>query len=152
MMSRTKAMQLSDLVLAIFRLNGALIDWGNEFVAPEGLSSARWQMLGAIAIAERPLTVPQIAANMGMTRQGAQKQVNQLVDEGHMQSQVNPIHQRSPLYELTQRGQAVHAAIYERWIAHATQTAAKIKGTDLKALTDIVATLTAVYSKEIDAP
>ncbi len=62
-MPRVKAIQLSNLVLAVFRLNGALTDWGNNFVAPEGLSSARWQMLGAVAIAGRSLTVPQIAAH-----------------------------------------------------------------------------------------
>jgi len=147
-MPRVKATQLSNLVLAVFRLNGVLTDWGNDFVAPEGLSSARWQMLGAVAIAGRSLTVPQIAAHMGMTRQGAQKQVNLLVQDGLMQSIPNPMHQRSPLYELTKQGSTVYAAIYERWVAHAIKTAAKVKGMDLEAATQILETLAGAYAEE----
>ncbi|WP_246483558.1 hypothetical protein [Paenacidovorax monticola] len=45
-MRKTKADQLTDVVLTLFQLNGALVDWGDGFVAPEGLTSARWQMLG----------------------------------------------------------------------------------------------------------
>jgi len=38
--------------------------------------------LGAIALAEEPQTAPQIAAAMGGTRQGVQKQLNLAVAEG----------------------------------------------------------------------
>lgn len=136
-MPRVKAEQLPYLVLVEFRLNSPLPGWSNDFVEPEGLSSASWQILGAVAIAGRSLTVPQIAAHMGMTRQGAQKQVNLRVHDGLMQSIPNPMHQRSPRYELTTQGSTVYAAIYECWVAHAIQTAAKVKGRDSEAATQI---------------
>ena len=39
---------LTDLVLEVFRLNGRMIASGDSLVAKIGLTSARWQVLGAI--------------------------------------------------------------------------------------------------------
>ena len=89
-MKQNKSDILTDLVLAVFRLNGAMINWGDDFSASAGLSSARWQMLGAIALAERPLSAPQIAERMGVTRQGAQKQLNLLAEAGLIELIANP--------------------------------------------------------------
>ena len=41
---------LTDLVLDVFRLNGALLASGDTLVKDLGLTSARWQVLGAIAL------------------------------------------------------------------------------------------------------
>ena len=95
---------LTALALAVFRLNGALLQWGDALVEPLGLTSARWQMLGAIALADRPLTAPEVGAAMGVTRQGAQKQLNALLELGLVQTLANPAHRRSLLYTLTARG------------------------------------------------
>ena len=57
------------VVLEIFRVNGLLLAAGNKVAAQEGLTAARWQVLGAVALAGQPLTVPQIARRMGLTRQ-----------------------------------------------------------------------------------
>ena len=43
------------VILATFRLNGLLLDAGDRLGAAEGITSARWQVLGAIAVAGRPL-------------------------------------------------------------------------------------------------
>jgi len=43
----TKADKLTTIALSVFRLNGQLIEWGNRFSQPHGLTSARWQVLGA---------------------------------------------------------------------------------------------------------
>ena len=67
---------LSELVVQIFRANGALTAWGDRFAAESGLTTARWQVLGAISMAKEPSTSPQIAERMGITRQGVQKQLN----------------------------------------------------------------------------
>ena len=45
---------VTDLVLEIFRLNGCLIASGDALVAKIGLTSARWQVLGAIAMQAGP--------------------------------------------------------------------------------------------------
>ena len=108
-------------VLQLFRTNGQMIGWGDRFSSGFGLTSARWQMLGALALASRPLTAPQIATNMGVTRQGVQKQLNALMAEGLVDKRANPYHKRSPLYQLTRDGDALFQRIDQQWQQHARQ-------------------------------
>src|SRR5215475_8634613 len=68
----------TDVVLALFRANDLVLAAGHRLAEREGLTAARWQVLGAVALAGRPLTVPQIARRMGLTRQAVQATVNQL--------------------------------------------------------------------------
>ena len=57
-MKRTAAGKaLSDLILDLFRLNSRISAAGDRLVADLGLTSARWQVLGAIVAAERPQPV-----------------------------------------------------------------------------------------------
>ncbi|HYF17614.1 MAG TPA: MarR family winged helix-turn-helix transcriptional regulator [Ramlibacter sp.] len=100
---------LTELMLAVFRVNGRLLAKGDELVLPLGLTSARWQMLGAIALAGEPQTAPQAAEAMGVTRQAAQKQLNLLLEEGLVELQPNPRHQRLALYALTTAGASLYA-------------------------------------------
>lgn len=109
---------LTGIILAIFRANGLLLQAGDRLVADLDLTSARWQVLGAVALAAGPVTVPQIAAFMGVTRQGAQKQVDALLDRGLLEDLPNPAHKRSPLLRLTHKGDAAYRAasrIQEKW-------------------------------------
>src|SRR5919109_2455052 len=94
----------TDVVLRTFRANGLFLAAGDRLAAEEGLSSARWQVLGAIALARRPLTVPQIARRMGLTRQSVQASVNRLLGEALVEADENPDHSRSPLIHLTEVG------------------------------------------------
>jgi DNA-binding MarR family transcriptional regulator len=71
---------LSDLVLSIFRLNGFLLRASDRLTAGSGLTTARWQVLGAVL--HEPLTVAAIARNMGLTRQSVQRTADLLVEEG----------------------------------------------------------------------
>jgi len=85
----------------------------------EGLSAARWQVLGAIALGGRPMTVPQIARRMGLTRQSVQASVNRLRDDRLVVAGDNPDHSRSPLIGLTEQGAAKYSALERRqarWI------------------------------------
>jgi DNA-binding MarR family transcriptional regulator len=100
---------LTQLALAVFRANGALLARGDVLVERAGLTSARWQVLGALALAGRKLTVPEIARSMGLTRQGIQKRVNLLIGDGPVSTRANPTHQRSQLVELTVAGRAAYA-------------------------------------------
>ncbi|HPA02756.1 MAG TPA: MarR family winged helix-turn-helix transcriptional regulator, partial [Chiayiivirga sp.] len=123
-MNPTKANNLTTISLSVFRLNGQLVEWGNHFSQPYGLTTARWQVLGAIALAPQPPNIPQIAAAMGVTRQGVLKQINLLLDEGLVQALPNPAHKRSPLYALTALGQTTYDAIDDRWTRHVQKMAA----------------------------
>lgn len=70
-------------------------------------------------MAEHPLTAPQIAHLMGLTRQAVQKQLNLLMKEGYVAQQANPLHERSHLYVTTGSGKDTFAkarALYFAWI------------------------------------
>jgi hypothetical protein len=56
-MMRTAKDAVTQLVLETFRLNGCLLIAGDALVADIGLTSARWQVLGAIALSPMPLPV-----------------------------------------------------------------------------------------------
>ena len=64
---------LTDLILEVFQLNGRLLAAGDALVRDLGLTSARWQVLGAAAMSTVPLPVAYIARNMGQTRQSVQR-------------------------------------------------------------------------------
>jgi len=98
------------LVLDVFRLNGRLQLAGDRLVAGLGLTSARWQILGAIAYAERPESVAWHARTMGVHRQGVQRIVNELEKEGIVEFQPNPHHKRAHLVVLTPKGQKLFDA------------------------------------------
>jgi DNA-binding MarR family transcriptional regulator len=101
---------LTDLMLAVFRLNGRLLMAGDRLVAGLDLTSARWQVLGAVALAERPQPVSWLARNMGLNRQGVQRIVNEMRDDGLLEIEPNPHHRRAHLVVLTKRGKEAFEA------------------------------------------
>jgi DNA-binding MarR family transcriptional regulator len=102
---------VTDVILSTFRANGLLLAAGDALAASEGLTSARWQVLGALALAQRPLTVPQIARRMGLTRQSVHATVARLVRDGLLELAPNTDHRRSQLVCLTEAGTAKYAAL-----------------------------------------
>jgi DNA-binding MarR family transcriptional regulator len=97
---------VADLIVSVFRLNGALIDTGNRLVADIGLTSAWWQVLGALDLSPVPLPVAHIARNMGLSRQAVQRVADLLAEKGLVRFAVNPHHQRAKLVVLTAQGRA----------------------------------------------
>ncbi|MGH2636414.1 MAG: MarR family winged helix-turn-helix transcriptional regulator [Actinomycetota bacterium] len=111
------------IILTTFRANGLLLGAGDRLGADEGLTSARWQVLGAIALSERPLTVPQIARRMGLTRQSVHATVHRLVRDGDLELAPNADHRRSQVVGLTERGRARYEAIDRRQAAWVNELA-----------------------------
>lgn len=105
---------VTEFVLETFRLNGRLLAAGDALVAEFGLTSARWQVLGAIALSSVPLPVAHIARNMGLTRQAVQRLVNEMESDGLVRFGPNPHHQRAKLVLLTPRGRAAYDAAMKR--------------------------------------
>jgi DNA-binding MarR family transcriptional regulator len=122
----------TQLILSTFRANGLLLGAGDVLSADHGLTSARWQVLGAISVADRPLTVPQIARRMGLTRQSVHATVNPLVHDGVLELVPNADHRRSPLVGLTDRGRAQFEAIDQRQIAWINRLARGIPRADIE--------------------
>ena len=102
--STNQAASLTALILEVFKLNGALIAAGDRLVADLRLTSARWQVLGAVAMAPAPQTVADIARTMGLTRQSVQRIVRASRPE-----RLRTLVQRAPLMQLTASG-IIHLA------------------------------------------
>jgi DNA-binding MarR family transcriptional regulator len=115
-----KTALLSELVREVFRLNGSLIAAGDALVAPVGLTSARWQVLGAIVLLREPSPVVRIASAMGLTRQSVQRIVDELEEEGIVAFRPNPQHKRAKLVMLTVKGTSASEAamkLQQPWAA-----------------------------------
>jgi DNA-binding MarR family transcriptional regulator len=142
----TKAEKLTTVALSIFRLNGLLMEWGDRFSEPHRLTSARWQVLGAISLAAQAPTVPQIAASMGLTRQGVQKQIDLLVGEGLVHAAANPAHKRSPLYALTRQGAKVYQQLDARWNAHVQALSSDFTASDIDATLRVLTAMSRIHA------
>ncbi len=75
-----------------------------------GLTSARWQILGAIIAAPHPLPVAWLARNLGANRQNVQRIINDLCKLGFVTFEANPHHRRAQLVVLTDNGKQTFAA------------------------------------------
>jgi len=116
----SKSGTLTDLVLEIFRLNGLLIAAGDALVEETGLTSARWQVVGAIALQQGRAPVAHIANAMGLSRQAVQRIADELEKTGIVEFRDNPHHKRAKLVTLTAKGHALNEAamrLQKPWVA-----------------------------------
>jgi DNA-binding MarR family transcriptional regulator len=151
-MKRTPAGQAAtEVILTVFRANGLLTASGDLLSAAEGLTSARWQVLGAISLADGPLTVPQIARRMGLTRQSVHATVKRLVADGLLELAPNADHRRSQLVRLTELGERSYAAIDRRQIDWVNGLADGIGRSDLKTTARVLGELCARLDRESQA-
>jgi DNA-binding MarR family transcriptional regulator len=143
-MSRSEAERTSvgdtatEVILATFRANGLLLGSGDLLAQEEGLTSARWQVLGAIALAERPLTVPQIARRMGLARQSVHASVGRLVAGGLVELAPNADHQRSQLVRLTELGRTKYRSMDRRQARWVNRLADGLRRSDLGTTADVL--------------
>lgn len=131
----------TELILTMFRVHGLLLSVGDLLTSEYGLTAARWQVLGAIAYAQRPLTVPQIARRMGLTRQTVHTTVGHLLADGAVELVPNEDHQRSSLVRLTEAGQAKFSAIDQKQTGWVNRLAAGLDHSDLDAAARVLAEL-----------
>ena len=129
---------LTELILDVFKLNGRLLNAGDQLVTSLGLTSARWQVLGAIAFAAAPQPVANIARNMGLTRQAVQRVVNELEAEGFLTYAPNPHHQRAKLVVLSKTGAKVFHAAAKRQAPWANRLARRISARDIRTALGVV--------------
>ncbi len=132
---------LTDLILETFRLNGRLLVSGDRLIAGLDLTSARWQILGAVHFAPSPQPVSWLARSMGLNRQGVQRIVNELEAEGFLEFRPNPHHRRAQLVVLTKSGQAAYAAAERLQIPWANALAKGLRADDIAAAIALMASL-----------
>ena len=121
------------LIMDVFKLNGRLLLAGDRLVSELGLTSARWQVIGAIAYAERPESVAWHARMMGVHRQGVQRIVNELKKEDIIEFQPNPHHKRAHLVVLTSKGQKLFEAALALQIPWANALSDGLSSSDIAA-------------------
>jgi len=100
-----------DLVLSLFRLNGLLVSEGDRMAEALGLTSARWKVIGVVALAHSGMTVPGIARVLGQSRQAVQRITDVMELDGLLRYLPNPGHKRSVLVCLTDAGQEAYTAL-----------------------------------------
>lgn len=137
---------VSDVALAIFRANGALVAWGDRFVSGDGLTSARWQVLGALALASDDQTSPQLAMAMGVSRQAMHKQLALLLEDELVEKLENPLSLKSPKYHLTKLGEEAFQRVNTRWLAHAKKVLSAVSEQDLQAAIGLLRKIEEIHS------
>jgi DNA-binding MarR family transcriptional regulator len=132
---------LTALLLTMFRANNLTLAWGDRLVSPLGLTSARWQMLGAIVQTDRPQPVAWLARDLGANRQNVQRIVNDLMSEGLVSFEPNPHHKRAQLVVLTSKGQQTYDAAIDLYNPFIEALAAGVPAEDLEAAQRVLSVL-----------
>jgi DNA-binding MarR family transcriptional regulator len=122
---------VTDLILETFQLNGRLLAAGDQLTRDLGVSSARWQVMGAIA--DIPLPVAQIARKMGLTRQSVQRIADVLAQEDLVAFTLNPNHKKAKLVTLTPHGREVVHEVSRRQVVWANELAKGLSAAELQA-------------------
>ncbi len=136
------------LILEVFRLNGRLLAAGDRLVSKLGLTSARWQALGAIALSPTPEPVARLARNMGLNRQGLQRILNELAEAGIVAFQENPHHRRAKLVVLTQKGRDVYGAASRLQVPWVNSLSRGLEAESILAVSSILRALRERLEKE----
>jgi DNA-binding MarR family transcriptional regulator len=124
---------LAPMIADIYELAGLLRTRGDTIAATVGQSQARWQVL-SVASSEPPLSVPQIARRLGVTRQAVQRVADLLAADGLANFADNPDHKASPHLILTRTGQEILARLTKAARAGHQELAAGLDGIDVAAL------------------
>jgi len=132
---------LTNLTLDLFRLTSLLLTAGDRLVAGLGLTSARWQILGAMVAAQRPQPVAWLARDMGANRQNVQRIINDLQSDGLVAFEVNPHHRRAQLVVLTDKGRRTFEAAMELQAPWINRISDGLSANDLKTVHRVIAAL-----------
>ncbi len=143
---------LSALAKTAFRLNGQFLAIGEKLARPAGLTAAWWLVLSTVL--DRPLTVAEVAREIGVTRQSVQRIADVLVDRGLAEYRPNPAHRRANLLTSAPAGRAAIRRIAPEHALFARRLAAEhtAKGLEraLDAATRLSNSLTALAATSDD--
>lgn len=121
---------LNRLILAVFKVNGRLNRAGDALSRDRGLTSARWQVLGATS--DGPRTVAQIARHYELTRQGVLWVVQAMRKDGLVELIRNPDHRSVKLVRPTETGRALYTEISRRQRRWVSELAASFGASELE--------------------
>src|SRR5271156_4161689 len=147
----TAGIALTDLILDIFRLNSRILTSGDRLVAGLGLTSARWQFLGAIAGADRSQPVAWLARDLGANRQNVQRIVNDIHKEGLVAFETNPHHRRAQLVVLTDKGRRTFDAAMRLQVPWINNLSDGLSVEDIETAHRVVTALRKKFEGDVDA-
>lgn len=128
----------TEIVLEVFKLGGLLINEGDQLTKEFGITSARWKVLGAIALAGSPLTVPQIARTMGLSRQAVQRLVDVMHSEEFLELLPNPDHKKAKLVSLSDKGLDIYSKLDKKQVKWANKNSQNLIQKDLEAALSVL--------------
>ncbi|HPE58973.1 MAG: MarR family transcriptional regulator [Thiothrix sp.] len=137
----------TEITLEVFKLGGLFVSEGDQMGAAYGITSARWKILGALALAGEPQTVPQVARSMGLTRQAVQRLVDAMHADGFLLFQENPGHKRAKLISLSELGMAVFSKLDEKQAGWATERSRGISQAELETTLSVLRRISAVIER-----
>ncbi len=123
----------TELVIELFRVNGALAADGDDMTRDLGMTTSRWQVLGAIG--SEPKTVAAAARQMGLTRQNVQRIADWLVESGIAEFVDNPNHRRAKLVALSKEGMGLRQQLGLRQARWANAIGGQFAAAELRATT-----------------
>jgi DNA-binding MarR family transcriptional regulator len=126
-----------ELIVLVFRLNGALTAAGDALAGPAGQTSARWRVLAAVE--DEPRTVAQIARAWSLARQSVQRVADVLARDGLVSYEPNPAHRRASLLALTPAGRDALTRIQGAQREWAERIGALVGARDLEQASAILA-------------
>jgi DNA-binding MarR family transcriptional regulator len=145
-----------DVLAALFRLHGQVLDAADRMAGDVGLTGARWQVMRVVA--RRPMTTSQVARRLGLKRQSVQRTVDLLRHDGIVAIAANLDHRRAGLVTLTDAGRERLAALERRqqaWLQRCLHGLGRGEletlATGLAGLADRVERATAAESKRPSA-
>ncbi len=112
-----KEVVLSDLLKEI-RINYQLLKKGVEFVHKGSDLSVSVRGIIEILNDNGGMTVPHLAKLRHLSRQSVQVLVDQMQEQGWVESKPNPFHKKSSLIELTDEGKRAYKNMQDQEIKH----------------------------------
>jgi DNA-binding MarR family transcriptional regulator len=123
---------LAPLVGRIPRLYSLLKALGDEMHADIGITTGMRTVISSLS-AEAGRTVPDLARELGFSRQHIQSVINELLSAGLVAAVRNPSHRRSPLLVLTDDGLRRRQIVEAREAAYLTRIAPAVSHLELAA-------------------
>lgn len=127
---------VTDLVLPVFELAGALERAAASITEDTEITPAMWKVLGLII--DEPLPVAEIAKRLGHARQSVQRLANLAVEMGAAEWRDNPEHERSNLLVLSPGGRTLLATLVPRQHAWANAVGSQVGKEELESLAKLV--------------
>lgn len=137
----------SELTLESFKLAALLVAQGDKLAESAGLSSAKWKILGVLAQARKPLTVPQIGRSMNQSRQAVQRLVDLMRDDGLLLDSDNPNHKKARLFRMSDKGQKIFVDLNELQVPWANEIAENIDRQELKTALKVLKQISSSVNK-----